>query len=162
MTLIQAITLTIAVLGAVLGVINTFVALDRNRVKLRVIPMAATFNKSLLVSTIIKNGACKTHILIEVQNLSAFAVTIREVGLLYHKNKKRGKWVRSTVCTGGDLPHRLDPQSSFSVFNCVADMVKSGVHVDDVKCAYAMTDCDVVRRGNSPALKTLVRELRRG
>ena len=160
MTWTIAITLSVAVLGAVLGIINTWAALDRNKVKLKVIPMTGSRQGNLL-TTSINAGEGKTFIVIEVHNLSAFPVTISEVGFLYHGTRRRGAMLGYEVVEGKRLPRRLDLHSSFSVFNYVEAIVESGVALGKIKCAYVKTDCDILRRGNSPALKTLVRETRR-
>ncbi len=84
-TLIQAITLAIAVLGAVLGLVNTWQGLDKSRVKLLVRPKHA-----------IPLGAANSSLTfcIEVVNVSAFALTINEIGVLYRGTKSRGAITR--------------------------------------------------------------------
>ncbi len=79
-TIIQGITLSIAVLGAVLGIINTWHSLDRSRVKLKVLPAHA-----------IPVGGVDPRLTfcIEVTNMSAFAVTAHDVGVFYHDTKAR-------------------------------------------------------------------------
>jgi len=62
-------TIAAALLGAVLGVMNTWNAIDQRRVRLRVRPSHAIT---------VPDGALK--FCVEVLNLSAFAVTITEVG----------------------------------------------------------------------------------
>lgn len=69
-TAFQAITLAIAAVGAVLGFINTWRAVDQSRVKLKVVPKHA-----------IPFGAMNDQLrfCIEVMNQGAFAVTIDDV-----------------------------------------------------------------------------------
>jgi hypothetical protein len=79
-TAMQAITLAIAVLGAVLGVINTWLGLDKSRVKLRVAPAHA----------IPVGGADpRLQFCLTISNLSAFSVTIEEAGILYSRSTDR-------------------------------------------------------------------------
>lgn len=51
-SIVQAITLAIAVLGAVLGVINTWLGLDKSRVKLRVAPAHVSSGCKLIQAAI--------------------------------------------------------------------------------------------------------------
>lgn len=73
---ITAQAISIAVLGAVLGVINTWHGLDKSRPKLRVRP-----------AHVIPVGSAPRSLTfcIEVTNLSAFALTICDVGVLYRR-----------------------------------------------------------------------------
>ena len=82
MTLTQAVTLAIALLGAVLGVINTWHALDKNRVKLKVVPKIAM--------TLGRSGSA-VGFCIEITNLSAFAVTVDEAGVHFRGTEARGQ-----------------------------------------------------------------------
>jgi hypothetical protein len=142
-TVIQAITLAIAFLGAVLGVINTWHGLDKSRVKLKVQPARA-----------IPVGGADPSIglSIQVTNLSAFAVTLKEVGVLYQGSVKRGV-LRPILVDGGAWPRRLEPRSSVTFF---AQRVSS--RDGKVRCAYASTECGIRQTGNSPALRQMARE----
>lgn len=144
MSLVQGVTLAIAVLGAVLGVINTWHALDRTRVKLRVRPKHAipvgSFDPRLTFC-------------IEITNLSSFAVTIEETGVLYRGSKSRGAYTSPVLIDGGPWPRRLESRSSVTVYG---QSPKPPVG-QSLKCAYARTACGVVRSGTSPALRQLAR-----
>lgn len=95
MTTLENITLAIAVLGAVLGLMNTWYALDRTRVKLRVRPKHA-----------FPVGAADPRLTfcIEVTNLSAFAVTIEETGVFYKGTESRGAYAYPVLIDGGTWP----------------------------------------------------------
>lgn len=142
MSLIQGVTLAIAVLGAVLGVINTWHALDRTRVKLRVRPKHA-----------IPVGGFDPRLTfcIEVTNLSAFAVTVEETGVLYKGSDSRGAYTQPILIDGGSWPRRLESRSSVTVYGQPPRSQEGHV----LKCAYARTACGVVRKGTSPAFKQL-------
>lgn len=143
-TLVQAATLAIAVLGAVLGVINTWHGLDRSRVKLRVIPAHA----------IPVGGA--DHSLtfcIEVTNLSAFPVTVYDVGVFYRGTDDRGSIVQPVLLDSGSWPRRLEPRSSVTVYGQRPNAPPG----HPIKCAYARTQCGVTKTGKSPALKQIAR-----
>jgi len=141
----DAITLCLASVGAVLGVINTWKALDRDRAKLKVIPKHA-----------IPFGDADPRLRfgIEVINLGTFALTVREVGVLYYGVQHRGAIVRPILLDGGPWPRRLEPRTAVSVYS-------QGLPSQDgrVRCAYAMTDCDLMFEGSSPALEQMSREL---
>lgn len=142
MSLLQGVTLAIAVLGAVLGVINTWHALDRTRVKLRVRPKHAFpvggFDSRLTFC-------------IEITNLSAFAVTVEEAGVLYKGSNSRDAYTQPVLIDGGAWPRRLESRSSVTVYGQSPEP-----HLGHaLKCAYARTACGVVRKGTSPAFKQL-------
>lgn len=144
-SLVQAITLSVAVLGAVLGVINTWQGLDKNRLKLRVIPKHA-----------IAVGAAnpKLTFCIEVTNLSAFPVTVSDVGVFYTGTDERGSIIQPFLIDGGTWPRRLEPRSSVTVYS---QKPNSGPD-RKIRCAYAKTECGYTSTGTSPALKQIANE----
>ena len=143
-TTFQAVTLSIAVLGAALGVINTLHGLDKSRLKLKVRPAHA-----------IPVGSADSNLTfcIEVTNLSAFAVTVREVGVLYKGTKERGCITQPVLIDGGPWPRRLEPRSSVTVYG-----QQPGSSLERrIKTAYAKTECGVTKTGSSPALRQISR-----
>lgn len=144
LTVIQSVTLSIAVLGAVLGIVNTWHALDRSRVKLKVRPAHA-----------IPVGGADERLTfcIEVTNLSAFSMTVHDVGIFYRGTDERASFIRPVLIDGGSWPRRLEPRSSVTVYG---NRPESGPH-HRIKCAYARTECGVTRTGSSPALRQIAR-----
>ena len=142
-TVLQVITIAIAVVGAVLGVINTWASLDKSRVKLRVVPGHA-----------IPYGGAPQHIgmSIDITNLSAFAVTVDEVGLLHHGTRNRSVIGNPILPDDGKWPRRLEPRSSITIYSQRPDLTSHRI-----KCAYARTQCGVIETGNSPALRQMAR-----
>lgn len=141
-TTMQAITLAIAVLGAVLGVINTWIGLDKSRVKLRVAPAHA----------IPVGGADpRLRFSLTITNLSAFAVTIDEAGVLYNHSKSRWSLTQPVLADGGAWPRRLEPRSSVTLYSQRPDPNNG----QRIKAAYARTTCGVTKTGNSPALRQI-------
>ncbi|GAB2180864.1 hypothetical protein DLREEDagrD3_10870 [Denitratisoma sp. agr-D3] len=142
MTILEAVTLAIAVLGAVLGLINTWHQLDRTRVKLKVVPKHA-----------IPYGAADARLTfcIEITNLSAFAVTVEEAGVFYKGTDSRGAYTQPILIDNRPWPRRLESRESVTVYG-QPPSVKPG---HPLKCAYARTACGVVRRGSSPAFRQL-------
>lgn len=141
-TVVQAITLSIAVLGAGLGLINTWHGLDKSRVKLKVRPAHA-----------IPIGAANPALTfcIEVTNLSAFAVTVHDVGILYRGTDLRASYVQPVLIDDGPWPRRLEPRSSVKVYGARPEPPPG----QRIKCAYAKTECGVTKTGTSPALKQI-------
>lgn len=140
-TILQVITIAIALVGAVLGVVNTWASLDKSRVKLRVRPAHA----------IPYGGAPQTiGMSITVTNLSAFAVSIDEVGLLYRGTVSRGAIVKPILIDDGKWPRRLEPRSQVTIY-----AQRPGPHTHAIKCVYARTECGVTIKGNSPALRQM-------
>jgi len=142
--LLQTVTFSIAVLGAVLGVINTWHALDRARVKLKVRPAHA-----------IPVGRANPNLkfCIEVTNLSAFSITVCEVGVFYKGTDRRGSFVQPELIDGGPWPRRLEPRSSVTIYGQTPDSTPEL----RIKTAYAKTECGVTKTGTSPALKQIAR-----
>lgn len=141
--------MSIAILGAVLGMMNTWRTIDRDRVKLKVIPKQA-----IPVGTMIDQ---RIRPCIEVTNFSTFPLTITEVGVLYHGTDRRGAVTYPIITDGGKFPRRLEPRTSFTAYMNPDALMHSSNHL--VKCAYAKTDCGVLVKGNSPALKQMVRDI---
>src|SRR3546814_11210717 len=73
----EALTLGIAALGAFLGVMNTWQAINRDRVRLRVRPLSV-----MAIATGDQGYG------IEVVNLSSFPVTVEEVGFTLNRSEE--------------------------------------------------------------------------
>lgn len=144
--MIQYITFAIAVLGAVLGIINTWHAIDRTRVKLKVVPARA-----------VPVGGAPSNVVfcVEVTNLSAFAVTVYDVGIFYKGTDKRSSIVNPILPDSGPWPRRLEPRSSVTVYS---ERPRTLVDGRRMKCVYAKTQCGHVERGTSGALKQMASE----
>jgi hypothetical protein len=144
MTLLEGITLAIAVLGAALGLINTWHQLDRTRIKLRVRPKHA-----------IPFGGADPRLTfcIEVTNLSAFPVTIEEVGVLYSGTDRRSAYPNPILSNGGSWPVRLESRDSVTAYG----QPPSSKAEAPLKCAYARTACGITCKGSSPAFRQLAR-----
>jgi hypothetical protein len=140
-TLVETVTLSIAVLGAVLGVINTWHGLDKSRVKLKIRPAHA-----IPVGITQELTFC-----IEVTNISVFAVTVNDVGFFYRGTDLRASYIHPVLLDGGSWPRRLEPRSSVTVYGSPPEL-RPG---QPIRCAYAKTECGVTKTGTSPALKQI-------
>lgn len=136
-------TISCAVIGAVLGVLNTWNSLNQRRVRLRVVPKTAF--------PVSARGELGTEMgCIEVTNLSSFAVTVSDVGFTIEgdpRKKRRAAIIQPIIQDGGSWPRRLDPRASVTAYFPLERLAR------DIKKAYAKTDCGEVAYGNSPALE---------
>jgi hypothetical protein len=142
----DAVTLAIACVGAVLGIVNTWKALDKDRPKLRVVPKQA-----FLVGPAAQLDP-RTRLCIEVTNLSTFPLTVTEVGVLFNGTASRGALINHTLSNGSTLPQRLEPRTSVTVY-AHPNALAGNPH--RVRCAYASTDCGLRFTGKSGALEQL-------
>lgn len=144
--LAQAITLSVAVLGAVLGIINTWQNFDRSRLKLKVV-----FKHAIPVGGV----DSRLTFCVEVTNLSTFPVTICDVGVFYRGTDHRGCIIQPVLLDRGAWPRRLESRSSVTVYS----EKPTSVPGQKIRCAYARTECGHTQIGSSPALRQIASEL---
>jgi hypothetical protein len=150
LSLKDGITLAIALVGAVLGIINTVHSLSRSRVRLRVVPKTA---KAMGDQAMLTNStqAISNHLCIDVVNLSAFAVTISSVGFKVRGTSGFASVWQPIVFDGKPWPRRLEPRESVTAY------LAPGQDLTRASRAYAKTDCGELRYGSSRALKEYVK-----
>lgn len=136
---INGITLAIALLGAVLGILNTWIVIDQRRVRLRVSPAYA-----LAPGTV--------GFLIQVTNLSAFPMTVTEVGFTLPSNK-RAVITDPMFMDGKGWPRRLEAREPVTTYFDPTTLPKGQMNV--LGKAYAHTACGEWAYGTSPALQQL-------
>ncbi len=145
LSIFDAITLAIALVGAVLGVINTWHAIDKRRVKIQVRPQQVTPYRYEIQGI---------DFCITVTNLSDFPITIKEVGFLY-----KGTDVRSVVLPqpfeGEKMPRRLEARTETTIFGQSASIRRDQF----IESAFAKTACGTIKKGSSPYLKALAQQL---
>ena len=160
MTWVQWLTLGIAVLGAVLGVINTWHQLTRNRVRLKVTPKVAfMMGKEFVLATDRDDGLFQkmvgdrrpARICIEVVNLGCVPVTISDVGFVLKKGGTRQLIAAPEVTKGKTWPTRLDPREAVTAFAAIGAEIEPELVLRGL--AYATTDCDNTRYGSSAAMR---------
>ena len=135
------VTFGVAVLGAGLGILNTWNAISQRAVRLRVKPAYA-----------ITHPGKNFWFSIEVVNLSTFPVTINEIGFL--SSGGRRIIIGNPVTSNGRvLPWILEPRTAVSGYFDPATLPRS--KNEPIGDAYALTACGERRRGSSPALKQL-------
>ena len=142
----EFLTIGCAVLGASLGVINTVTGLSQRRLRLKVIPKTVVRNGRDIFSTNLKVLE-DSYPAIEVINLSAFPVTISEAGFTLKGSANRVVCDPSPVIDNKPWPRRLEPREAVTVY------FPYGIFPKNLHLAYAQTDCNEKRVGDSPALK---------
>ncbi len=141
-TVFQAVTMAVASIGAVLGTMNTWISIDKNRVKLSLIPKEV---RRLGAST-----EEETHLSFDIINFSSFPIIISEIGVLYKNSKNRGY----IFPPKDDLPKKIEHRESYSIG--VTKKYLNPLNGNIVKCIYLKTDCGVMIKGTSKALKSMV------
>lgn len=139
------ITFGVALLGAVLGVINTWRSLDRDCVKLLVTPKTAIPVDGL------ESMFGSIDFCIEVINLSFFPLTISEVGFLHKGVASRAVVIQPLTLDGSSIPRKLGPREAITFY---MDRPRRRVG-HPLRCAYATTSCGHTFKGKSPALTGL-------
>jgi hypothetical protein len=147
---VEGLTFGLAIIGAVLGILNTWHAISQSKPKMRV-RMLHTYStpKVELVG-----------FSIDVTNLSSFALTVTEVGFSLSPWWRRDierLYLNQHKAAGHDLPVRLEPRQSASFY---FQGKMEGRPPKKITAAYAKTDCGVYFRGTTPALKQLSRQMR--
>jgi hypothetical protein len=151
------ITLVIAVVGAVTGVLGlvfnfltTWRSFDRDRVKLKVSPRIAILSHPVTGTR---------HLLcVEVTNLSYLPVTVSQVAFTVTEPKDHFFAFMPVQELGQWPPTRLEPRTSMTVY--VPEHISSGEGFLQVKKAFAQTECGHSFYGTSPALDGHVEQLR--
>lgn len=141
MTAFDFVTLAIALLGALLGLLNTWQVFDKKRVKIHVVPKHA-----------IPVGRVDPRIkfCIEITNLSDFEITVVEVGVFFKGTTQRGAFIRPILLDSSGWPRRLAPRASVTVYGHSPENSEY-----PLKCVYATTACGVTKTGKSPAFEQM-------
>jgi len=140
----EFLTIGAAVLGAGLGIMNTWQAMSQRWLRLRIRPCHAIA---------VPHG--DDGFSIEIINLSTFSVTINEVGFTDDSQsiKCTGRFAITApmLIDGKPWPRRLNSREAVSVFFTPPSYLRGR----KIGKAYARTACGDVRYGDSPALQQL-------
>lgn len=137
----QGVTLAVALVGAVLGVMNTWRNISQDRLRLVVRPTQAYFD----------NGSHQLSV--EVTNLSTFPVTLTNYGFFMHGTRRHLQFIPDFP-RGETLPVRLEPRTSVTAF-----LRHGATEVDGfarVRSAYVLTACGNTVEATSSALNAFV------
>ena len=149
-TLITAIVgATCGLLGAILGIINIWHKMRRDKIRLKIIPIHVIPVRSI--------ASANVDFGIEVVNLSEFAITITDVGFILSNKKKATLSPVDSIDQPQKLPVRLEPRTSYKKYfsKSVIDTGRAGI-----KSAYANTECGETLTGTSGALKQIAKEVK--
>ena len=158
MTSVEVLIAAIAVLGVVLGVVNLWYSQQSRRVHLRVIPKLA-FDVENIRYTVsewnkyairLHEAGNAKHWMVEVINLSAFGVTIDEVGFSDHTIAGNFAMVGPQISRNKKWPVRLRPHEKAIFYSTDGVLLPPAVWSNP--CAYAKTDCGECIFGSSPVL----------
>ncbi len=161
MSRVDGLILCIALLGAVLGVLNTWYFYKSNRVRIRVVPkLAFDMSSGRYITSecddqsrqLQANGA-QQRWAIEVINLSAFPLTIDEVGFSDHTVMGNYAMVQPELSRGKTWPVRLKPREKVVYYSTDGTLLPGRVLANP--CAYAKTDCGYCFYGESLILSKL-------
>jgi hypothetical protein len=169
MTALETCTLLTAMIGAVLGIINTWSQFRKDRVKLRVVPKVVYLVNQMggvLIADRPDPGMLEamhgkpSRLCVEITNLSAFPVTIHEVGF-----GRKGA-LRAVIFHPDLLPQdrrwppRLEPRESVTAFaGTWSAPLMLDPNVVKHAVAFAATDCGTVAYGSSPIFREYMRQV---
>ena len=148
MSNLETTTLGIALVGALLGILNTWRAFDRDRVRLKVIPQSGVLSEA---------DRSKRFLAIQIVNLSAFPITVSDAGFQLCGAKVQEYRVLPHLDDGGSLPHRLDARADVTL-QFPTDSYDDR-YMSRALRAYATTACGRRFTGTSPSLKQYLREI---
>lgn len=147
----QTITIILALIGTILGVLNTLDHFLRKRVNLRVRP-----GQGVCVGGVAHLGKILS---IEAVNLSDFPLTISDVGFIQQKTNNRLCCINPITNSGQSLPIRLESRESVVFYQPKSNIEPS--EFASVNAAYVSTACGMVLKGKSPAIKEFAKECRK-
>lgn len=131
-TLSNNITLVIAIIGAVLGIINTWRDYSKDRINVRV-----ETRGSILADGY---GNTQHRLCVEVVNLSFMPVTISQISFTLHGDKKNSfRFFPEFMDNKGKLPRTLEARNSFTAFVPYSAYTKE--IIDTLNAPYIETAC---------------------
>src|SRR5258708_6298205 len=151
----DVITVAMAAAGLALSVFNSVQATVRNRVRLKILSQSAGHVAANVLRRSLNRYPPGAKFCIEVVNLSAFPVTIDEIGFTRRGTKERSACPYPVLPDNSGWPRRLEAHESVSAYIDISN-IKA-----DIEKAYAVTQSGITRYGKSDALKQLQEVLKR-
>jgi len=136
--ILEVVTFAIALLGAVLGIYNAWRNWIQDRARLRV---KVSFGRST-------SGA--RVFLIDLVNLSTFPMTVTHIGMDLLGTDEHAQIAIPIFMRGETLPVRLEPRTSVTVTQPMAEAPANGWEV--VRSFYALTACGLKFSGGADTL----------
>ena len=157
----DAITLILATIGTVLGIINYWRSIRDEKVRLRVVPVLAwnfgegimSIRSSRKIGELIDRYGIP-RMGVEVINLSKFPITLDEVGLCEGNIEKRERapFFQASTHQNETCPIKLAPRESVILYSQDNHCLDYTFTIQSM--AYATTSCDTTQNGRSHALVT--------
>jgi len=135
----EGITFGIALTGAVLGVINTWRAFDRDRIRLSVSPR-------IFFSSTGENGLC-----FEITNLGFLPVTLSQIGIDLWEPAGQFYAFIPRFLDSTRLPHRMEARTAVTAYLPAGS--DNDPKLKSARRVFVKTACGRVFYGNSPAFK---------
>jgi len=144
------------VLGAALGLVNTWDLLRKNKVRLRVVPkLTHMVNGSFAMNATRSNPLTKRlieaghafRLSVEVVNLSTFPVTVSEIGF-GRPDEDRYLLAEAELSPGKTWPIRLESREAVTAYGAIGVGIDPRVLKKPV--AFALTECGSAAYGSSP------------
>lgn len=133
-TWITYLTISLAGIGAILGIINTAYLLFKDRVRIRLSVRNAFF------VNVSPHQDGQTVFALEVTNLGFLPVTISQAGFeLPDGSNNVIPLLGHNTPTGVQLPHRLEPRTSLSIYASIPET--DAIKEHGCKKAFVKTDC---------------------
>jgi hypothetical protein len=157
-----------AFVGMSLGIYNFWKERDKEKVKLKVIPISVQQKVVDPLGNIIgyitsenefKNNNPQDFFAIEVVNISRFAVTITQVGFLVSGTEQRISCPRPILGNQEKFPKKLEPREALTAYVDLQSIL-SLTNIRNVYCAFAKTSCYHTETGKTKALKQLIQYAR--
>lgn len=160
----KIIVMLAAFIGMALGIFNFIHERRRQKVHLKVIPIAAHYMGNtedgkemyLYSSNEFEKEGVSDTLAVKVINLSTFPVIISEVGLRRKWTRRRMAMPIPKLIDRGEWPRKLESRESV-VAHFDFTQLLGKVNLRQARCAYAKTVCGEIQTGTSKALKDLVR-----
>ena len=135
------ITIAIASVGAVLGIMNTWNSINQRLVRLKITPAFVT-----------DSAGSPLGFSVEAVNLSNFPIVVAEIGFKINRRQK-APLQSFQLRDGASLPKKLDARDALTAYFGPQDFIlPKGANLRE---AYIRTACGRIFYGDSPARKQL-------
>lgn len=159
MSAVEITIFAVALLGAVLGIVNFWYSQQSRRVRIRVIPKLAfdvagvryTCREWNKYAQRLQDDSANKQWMIDVVNLSSFGVTIDEIGFSDRTEAGTFAMVHPEISRGKTWPVRLRPREKAVFYSTDGALLPQQVWAHPH--AYAKTDCGLCVYGTSPILQ---------
>ena len=140
--IVSYVSLGIAVVGAILGLFNSWRAFSNDRVKIRV--------KASIASL----GVGDKRLMIETLNLSTFPITITHIGFTLTGSKRHLQLLPIYLNEADGLPKRLESRTHLAVL--AAAGTAEEIAIAGAECVYVKTACGITILGSREELSRVL------